>query len=444
MHSIQGSRVWIFFLAALSASAYGALGFGVTRENHEGLVLCFSVIWGAYAWWIYRLPYLRHIEVIMLVICAMAFRVLFLWTLPGLSDDVYRFLWDARIGLIGANPFAFTPDQAMQSLPVQDADALYPLLNNHTSYSTYPPFTQMLSAAAVWLANDAGLRTEMLLLRIPVLIAELVTIGLLVLILRALGRSGRLALLYALNPLVVLELSANFHHEVYVIVFLMGMIYMALKRRHWLATFGLILAISVKILPLIHVPAWLFRWPRKTAVALGFAILAGSTLVLMPLASAGWSDGLGLYFHRFEFNPSLWAIVREIGYWFIGYNIIGFGGTALALAGGILILLISIREPVSFTTTEGVLKLLRVMVWTWFVYLLCATTVHPWYVVPLVPLGILAGIRFPLVWSALVMLTYFGYRAGGYHHDAWIGLTEYGFLFVFILVEFKIILRGQA
>ena len=44
-------------------------------------------------------------------------------------------------------------------------------------------------------------------------------------------------------------------------------------------------------------------------------------------------------------------------------------------------------------------------------YFFIATTVHPWYIINLVFLGILTGYAYPLVWSLTVFWSYNAYGA---------------------------------
>jgi hypothetical protein len=81
------------------------------------------------------------------------------------------------------------------------------------------------------------------------------------------------------------------------------------------------------------------------------------------------------------------------------------------------------------------MKLAERMLWTYFLYLLFATTVHPWYVLPILVLGILSGYWFPVAWTFLVFLSYWGYNETGYDQNMSIIALEYISLLVFIVLE---------
>ncbi len=116
------------------------------------------------------------------------------------------------------------------------------------------------------------------------------------------------------------------------------------------------------------------------------------------------SKSLDLYFRSFEFNASLYYLFREIGTFIMGYNPIATIGPFLGLTSISLILFFSWSPRLKFSLPERWLFVLTA-------YLLCATTVHPWYVVPLIALGSLTSFRFPIVWSAVLPLTYVAYQS---------------------------------
>ena len=74
-----------------------------------------------------------------------------------------------------------------------------------------------------------------------------------------------------------------------------------------------------------------------------------------------------------------------------GYNPIGTLGPTLKVATAVVIVFLALRRkhtPASAVETA---------LWMWATYLFLATTVHPWYVIPLVALGTLSGRVWPWV-----------------------------------------------
>jgi hypothetical protein len=76
------------------------------------------------------------------------------------------------------------------------------------------------------------------------------------------------------------------------------------------------------------------------------------------------------------------------------------------------------------------------MMFSYCIYILWATTVHPWYITPVIALSVFSTFRFPIVWSFLVFLTYAGYDQIGFNENLWITAIEYSFAMGYFLWEF--------
>ncbi|MEQ8530989.1 MAG: hypothetical protein RIB86_04020, partial [Imperialibacter sp.] len=182
-------------------------------------------------------------------------------------------------------------------------------------------------------------------------------------------------------------------------------------------------AIATKLTPVIAGPVLMFAAGKKNWWKVVLVTMLGSLLFFLPLTDLTWLTGQGesldLYFRKFEFNAAFYYLFREIGFWWKGYNIIATLGPRLALSGGVLILI------VSWTNWPKDRSLFQVLSIVFFIYYLAATTVHPWYVVPLVALSVFSGYKFPIVWSYTILWTYIGYTATGYEIPWWAIITEY-------------------
>ncbi len=58
--------------------------------------------------------------------------------------------------------------------------------------------------------------------------------------------------------------------------------------------------------------------------------------------------------------------------------------------------------------------------WSLTIYLSLATIVHPWYITTVVALSIFTNYRFPLLWSALIVMTYINYSYAAYFENLWV------------------------
>ncbi|WP_152981494.1 glycosyltransferase 87 family protein [Hymenobacter sp. AT01-02] len=450
------SSMLCWLLVLLAVAAYGGLAYYTPRHHFGQLLGLMILAFGAYAGlWRARLSLRVGLAV------ALGVRLLWLPALPAFSDDYYRFRWDGLLVAHGLNPFQYRPDELLRplSLPISPSDTaaqqselsptdlrpvlsvreelgeLYSKLNSPHYYSVYPPVCQAVFGVAAWLFPSSALGF-VVVLRLVVLAAEIATAVLLLALLRTLRLPTRLALLYLLNPLVVVELTGNLHFEAVVITFLLLMFWLLGRNRVGLAGGALGLAAAAKLLPLLVVPLLVRRLGWKQFIV--FGSVAGGVLLLLfvPFLSAQLLSNIGrslnLYFRNFEFNASVYYLLRPIGEWLTGWNQIARIGPALALTTAIGSLALAGLERVPswrtlFTSALGLLTL----------YFLLATTVHPWYLTPLVALSIFTRFRYPLVWSGLAVLSYATYQTAAYTENLWLVALEYAGVGAMLLWELR-------
>ena len=377
---------------------------------------------------------------------ALAFRLLWLPAQPALSDDVYRFRWDGLLVAHGVSPFQYRPDEliadgARTALPdaatrtrvLPELQQLYRQLNSPHYYSVYPPVCQAIFGAAARLfpTSEQGFVTS---LRVAVLLAEGGTAWLLLALLPALGWPAERALRYLLHPLVVVELTGNLHFEALSICFVLLAIWL-LHRQQWVRSAGALgLGVAAKLLPLLALPLLVRRlgWRRFASYV---ALMGGTLLILFtPFISVALvvniSRSLNLYFRSFEFNASFYYLLRAVGYHLTTYNEIARIGPALALTAALLGLGLAWRERrPALATLPGALLLLLTG------YYALATTVHPWYITPLVALAPFTRFRYPLVWGGAAVLSYAAYRTSAYTENLWLVGLEYGLVYAVLAWE---------
>ncbi|QDA62283.1 glycosyltransferase 87 family protein [Hymenobacter jejuensis] len=408
----------------LSVLAYAALAYATPRAHFLQVLGLLIVAFGCYAALLAcQLPLRTGLLV------ALAFRLLWLPALPTLSDDYYRFRWDGLLVASGQNPFRYRPDELVpatnsaQSTENQQLSAIYPRLNSPHYYSVYPPVCQMVfgGAAVIFPGSERG---AVLLMRLVLLAAEACTAWLLLRLLAHYGFPTQRALWYLLNPLVVIELVGNLHFEALVICFFLLSVWLLVRGRWQWSAAVLGLAAATKLLPLLLLPLLGRRlgWRRFWR----YVLLTGATLLglFAPFFSSDLLEhlarSLGLYFHNFEFNASLYYLLRPIGYWLTGYNQIAYIGPGLAVLTAVGGLLYAWREknPTLFSLPNACLLILTL-------YYLLATIVHPWYLTPLVALSVFTRYRYALVWSAMAMLSYATYQTSAYTENLGLVALEY-------------------
>ncbi len=425
----------------LSAATYAALAYATPRAGFGQLAGLMAVALAAYAWLLRtRLPLRWGLG------AALAFRLLWLPAKPALSDDVYRFRWDGLLVAHGISPFRFRPDEliadggrtALRTASVRaqvlpELQQLYRRLNSPHYYSVYPPVCQAVFGvvAGLFPFSTQGFAVG---LRVAVLLAEAGTAWLLLALLPALGWPAARALRYLLHPLVIVELTGNLHFEALAICFVLLAVWL-LHRQQWARSAGALgLAVAAKLLPLLALPLLVRRLGGRRFAA--YMVVAAGTLLglFAPFISVALvvniSRSLNLYFRSFEFNASIYYGLRAIGYSLTGYNEIARIGPALALASGLLGLGLAWRErrPTLATLPPALLLLLTA-------YYALATTVHPWYITPLIALAPLTRFRYPLVWGGAAVLSYAAYRTTAYTENLWLVALEYAIVFPLLARE---------
>jgi hypothetical protein len=116
----------------------------------------------------------------------------------------------------------------------------------------------------------------------------------------------------------------------------------------------------------------------------------------------------------------------------------------MGFISAVIILGISIRKPTHVHSGSDLRKLTDLLAIVLTVYLVFSTTVHPWYITPLIMLSVFGNFRFSLLWSAMILLTYSGYQISGYKENALIPAIEYLVVFAFLFFEWKIPNRSIA
>ncbi|MFZ9982130.1 MAG: hypothetical protein ACO3FI_08880, partial [Cyclobacteriaceae bacterium] len=382
----------------------------------------------------------------VLIVLSITFRLVFIFSVPVLSDDFYRFIWDGELWVNGINSFAHTPREIVTRFDIQRLEELFPFIYGKDYHTVYPPVAQLVFRLSAYVS--ANLLVSVLVLRLVIYVFEFCTLWILWRLLKALNLPVNNLFIYALNPLIILEFSGNLHHEAYVIFFMTAMLLFLYKQNTAGITIAFSGAVMSKLLPLIFLPAISRVLPKQRFFVLsvvvfvltltGFFLMGGAEMV------GGLTSGLSLYFQKFEFNPSLWYLVRASGNIFTGYNIIEFAGPVMGFISAAIILGISFRRLNVIQHGPSLQKLTDLWTIVLTVYLLFSTIVHPWYITPLIMFSVFGKFRFPLLWSGMILLTYSGYHVAGYDENPLIPAIEYLAVFIFIFFEWIVIKRRIA
>ena len=373
-------------------------------------------------------------------------RLVFLFAIPNLSQDFYRFIWDGRMIAEGINPYLSTPQEWMQSgnfgVVAQARQLVEGMQSlNASHFTNYPPVSQWVYALAGILFPKSILGS-VIVMRVILIFADVITFIFLRKLLQQLKLPQYQALWYFLNPLVIIELTGNLHFEGLMVMCLLISIYLLLKKKWiWAAVlFGL--SVSVKLLPLVLLPLF-FHYFRKQERLNIYKLIAfyGITfltvlITFLPLLSVeliqNFGDSIALWFNKFEFNASIYYVIRWIGFQTVGWNIIGVAGKILPIV--ILITILGL----SFLRKNNSEKILFAsMLFAFSIYFLLSTTVHPWYVITPLAISVFTNYKYLLVWSFTVILSYSAYDVNGFDEQLWLVGLEYVLVIGFLIYEFN-------
>ena len=419
----------------LSVLGYYFMGFEVDRAQSLILIPVYLALFFCSYPLIFKSYSLKQILGIGIL-----FRLIFLLSTPLLSQDFFRFLWDGMLLSNGLNPYEATPDLLNQTAPLFStpfSQELYKGMGALSAehYSNYPPINQLGFYLASLIGGNSIL-ANIISIRVLLILSDLGIFWFGIKLLDYLNRSKKRIGLYFLNPLIIVELTGNLHWEGFMVFFFIFGLYLIFVKNQWKwATIPMAISVASKLIPLLILPLfWRFLKPKKSML-FGLLILLFLFLFFVPFFLGAdnlshYLNTIGLWFNRFEFNGSIYYVIRAIGYEVKGYNIIRKLGT---VSPYIILGIVAVFTFIRNNKTPHVL--LTGMLFCLSCYFFIATTVHPWYIVSLVSLAIFTNYSYPLIWSALVVLSYATYGNPDFNENYYLIGLQYGIVYGVFLLE---------
>lgn len=435
---------------------YAAFAYDLERHDFTRLISLFA---GAF-FLSYKLIPLLKFNFKILLLLGIAARLVFLIALPNLSQDYFRFLWDGRLLAEGLNPYLNTPDQwkALGQLPIAQAqqllDGMGALSREH--FSNYPPINQFFFWLSGILSGNSILG-GVIVLRLSCFAADIGILWIGRKLLKQLNLPEHQIFWYFLNPFIIIELTGNLHFEGVMLFFLLASLYLLFRGNWFWSALLMGLSISVKLLPLLMLPLFfqylvtahskteenskpfkylnekplqsLWKLVRYYAVVIAVFIFSFAPFFTEELV-VHFSQTIGLWFQKFEFNASVYYIIRWIGFQVKGYNIIATAGKILPVVVIFGLLLLAL-----FRKSNSKQQLMKTLLLGTSLYFLCSTTVHPWYIATPLMLSVFTRYRFALVWSFVVFLSYSAYKIDRVDENLWLIATEYLIVLGFFIWE---------
>jgi hypothetical protein len=377
-------QAWKFLVPAGIAEVLllAALGWWPGATLSSAALLLFSAAFVVYAVAASRVLDAVGGDLVIWVV-AIALRLVFLPLTPELSDEVYRYLWDGHVQLSGVNPYLHAPaDPALAEFHT----GLHGLIDNQDAPTIYPPFAQM-AFLVIALAGGAVLQAKLLWLGF-----DLATGWLLGRVARITGRSRRLTqLLYLWSPLLVVEVAWSGHLEP---LGLFGIVLLILLARapHAAGAAGALSALT-RLAPLAALPPLARRLGPRFLLGFGVVFVGG----YLPYAGAGTKlfTGLGSWAGHGRFMEGPFSLLESA---LPGPMAPRYAAAALVL--GVVV-----------WTTLKRFRPERALFWVLGAGMLLTPTLHPWYVLWMLPLAALRVSRPWLLFTGLAFLGYAGLAA---------------------------------
>lgn len=402
-HSLIGSR-WRFFVPIGAWTALWLVGAWSARRVGSG-----------------RLTGRRAAVVAILVVGGAARLASATGSTPSISNDLYRYGWDAHVQLSGLDPYRYPPS-APQLVPLR-VPPYFPApagcgrlgqapgcttLNRPSDRTIYPPVAEAWFDVVHFVVPGGPVRQWQL----AGAAVDMATLGLLMIGLRGLGRDPREAAWYALCPVPVIEFAGNGHVDGLALVLLLGAL-LALRRGRRALAGGLIgLATMVKLYPAVAVAA---AWRRgRVPMLLAFGAVAGLSyaphVAVVGARVAGYLPG---YLKEEHYsNGGRFLLVGTLELLAVPPHLVAAAAVVLVVSAAAWVLY---AGPIP---EQGTALLLAVLV-------LVTTPVQPWYAVTLAGVGLLGG-GWWLVTPALFGELYYAAVVLDYRHQVAAGRLAYG------------------
>ncbi len=352
------------------------------------------------------------------VFLGIALRLVFLIPAVGFSDDFYRYAWEGRVVVAGANPYAHPPsDPALSSL--RD-EVIWPNVTHAEVPAAYPPLAEASFALAALTPQPV------LALRLWHVACDLLAWFLLARLLQARGLDPVASILYGLSPLVLVEYAGSQHLDSAAIAAtLLAMLFKARGRPNaataTLAIATLFKPYAIVLFPIVAIERF-DGFRDFVRITLRFLLLiALVTVGYLPFAREGTPlAGIVRYATEWSFNapfyPALRVLIERIrdhafdAHWTdldplrnrIAHFLFDHSPETLARSTLLCAFLVIGLRTLRVASAEGATAM------TLAALLLCSPTIQPWYVTWFLPYlafrgGGDAALRFGPLWLWVVL-----------------------------------------
>lgn len=400
------------------AIAAGCLGIVVLGDLGNQVPLFFLSYAVAFVGYLFAIGTSDRWSFRSVLLFGLGFRLTLLVSEPSLSDDIYRYVWDGLVQKAGINPYLFAPSS---DVLMGISDDVLARVNHPDLPTIYPPFAQLFFLVCTSLYPDP------ISIRIGILVWDSLTLMFLAGLARSYDLSPTVGLVFFWNPLVLVEGVGQGHIDAVAISLLVVALLYVRLHGYGRAAVALALSSLTKFLPILLLPAF-WRWAGRAQAdersTLGAMVSTRALLVplffaavflggYVPYMDAGWGvlGSLGVYAEFWAFNAPLFGLLSDLG--------MDGQSARIVLGTGLMVVVLAVT-----LTHMPPIQAAYYVVGT---FIVMTPTMHPWYVLWIVPFLCFYGNRGWITMSGLVVLAYWvlsGYRESGvWVEETWVRWT---------------------
>ncbi|MGE0560434.1 MAG: hypothetical protein AB7O47_01330 [Flavobacteriales bacterium] len=413
-----------YILVFLLLISYGILGYLIQPGDIVNTAVLIGVVFGIY-FYLIGFTHDKN-EVSALLWFSIIFRLVFLFSVPMFSNDYIRFLFDGKLMLNGVNPYLYQPSEILSNQTQIDGslfgEFFSELVTNH-KYSLAFPLVQYAKVIPAYFI-DINPLIGLVILRIPILIADFILFKFLVKLLDKLNLSYSGILIYALNPLVIIGLMANISFiGVMLCLFVVGLYY--LIQNKWIHSLIFIAVSSVSSIFTILLLPLIFK---KIGVVRSIAFIALILIMLLMFSVPFYQEGIfELLLENLKSNISSSPInfgLANVFDWLTGKS-------HIIIPALFLVALFSI----SISRANDWISVIKGMMFCVTSVVLLSFNIKPHYFILLVLFSsLIQEYHFAIIWSLIAFINYpiFTQRI---ELNYWIMPVEFSLLLVLFLLE---------
>ncbi|TGL88563.1 hypothetical protein EHQ68_07935 [Leptospira congkakensis] len=385
----------ILYPALLFSSAH----FG--NRNDLSIVLVISILLPMYFYFLADIVSIFGNGFYFFFVYTIILRLIMIGSSPVWSDDVYRYLFDAKLFLEGISPYHYTPEQLTEFVQTTPLGLGFLLTNMNSPgyYSVYPLLLQCFFSLGIIIGSV--FQNSFVGVQILIVLFDILNL----LLIRKLypSLSNKSYWLYFGNPIVILEGISQMHPEILLVT---GSLFLFLSRSHFLKMGSFFLLTQLKFNTFLFVLG--IGWSRRTWIkVLSITILSlfvWKVTVFSDLVLQG-SAGLGLFFHSFRFAGILEPIFYFVLNPFHGEYLSGI----LSFVAVSFLYVFYFRKKIS----EELSLPIRFLI-IYSLFLLFSPVIHPWYWI----LWVLFVMEIGKVESAVAAVSFLAFLSYGLYVDS--------------------------